>query len=289
MATPDTLPPSVNYHLWQPCNMHCRGCFARFDDVRAEVLPRGHLPRDAAIQLTHVLASRFAKVTFAGGEPTLAPWLPELVAVAKASGATTMLVTNASRLDPRYLNRLAGHLDWIAMSIDSALPATQEALGRATIRGALANDDYIAVAAGARERGIRVKVNTVVSALNAREDMSWFIEIIRPERWKLLQVLPVDGQNDGEVEPLLIGGDTFRAFVERHLSLSRAGITVVGEDNASMTGSYAMVDPAGRFFDNTAGRHTYSQPILAEGVDAAWSGIRFHLDRFVDRGGVYQW
>ena len=289
MATPYTLPPSVNYHLWQPCNMHCSGCFARFDDVRAEVLPRGHLSRDAANQLTHVLASRFAKVTFAGGEPTLAPWLSELVTTAKATGATTMLVSNASRLDARYLDRLAGHLDWVTMSIDSAVPATQEALGRATMRGALANDHYFAVATGARERGIRIKVNTVVSALNANEDMSPFIEIIRPERWKLLQVLPVNGQNDGEVEPLLITGETFRAFVDRHRGLSRTGIAVVGEDNASMTGSYAMVDPAGRFFDNTAGRHTYSRPILAEGIDAAWADIRFHLDRFVDRGGVYQW
>ena len=32
-----------------------------------------------------------------------------------------------------------------------------------------------------------------------------------------------------------------------------------------MTGSYVMVDPAGRFFDNTSGYHTYGRPILEGG------------------------
>ena len=289
MSQRTPLPPSVNYHLWQPCNMSCKGCFARFEDVRAEVLPRGHLPREAAIGLTRALASCFAKVTFVGGEPTLAPWLPELVAVAKAQGTTTMLVTNASRLDQRYLDRLAGNLDWLAISIDSAMPATHVALGRTTVRGALTNEHYANIAASARQRGIRVKVNTVVNSLNAGEDMSSFIAVIRPERWKLLQVLPVAGQNDGEVEPLLIDRTTFQGFVERHHALSDMGITVVGEDNEAMTGSYAMVDPAGRFFDNTAGRHRYSRPILFEDIHEAWSDIQFDLGRYIRRGGVYSW
>lgn len=56
-----------------------------------------------------------------------------------------------------------------------------------------------------------------------------------------------------------------------------------------LTGSYWMVDPAGRFFDNVDGRHRRSQPILEVGVAAAARQIRFAPDRFVARGGVYQW
>lgn len=289
MATLNPLPPSVNYHLWQPCNMSCRGCFARFDDVRADVLPRGHLPRDASLALATTLGSRFSKVTFAGGEPTLAPWLPDLVSAAKHAGTTTMLVTNASRLDRAYLARLSGTLDWLTMSIDSAIPDVQAALGRMTRRGPIPPERYIELAEEARRLGIRVKVNTVVGTLNAGEDMSEFILALDPERWKVLQVLPVAGQNDGEVEPLLIDAGTFGRFVARHAGLELAGIPVVPEDNEAMTGSYAMIDPAGRFFDNTAGRHTYSRPILDAGLDEAWADIRFHLDRFSARGGVYRW
>lgn len=29
--------PSVNYHIWEPCNMRCRFCFATFQDVKAEL------------------------------------------------------------------------------------------------------------------------------------------------------------------------------------------------------------------------------------------------------------
>lgn len=283
------LPPSVNYHLWQPCNMSCRGCFARFDDVRADVLPRGHLPRDASLALSDLLARRFTKVTFAGGEPTLAPWLPDLISVAKRAGTTTMLVTNASRLDDAYLSRLSGSLDWLTMSIDSEVPSVQAELGRATRKGPIAAERYIEIAANARALGIRVKVNTVVGALNAGEDMTDFIRAVAPERWKVLQVLPVAGQNDGEVEPLLISAETFGGFVSRHAGLNAEGIPTVPEDNEAMTGSYAMIDPAGRFFDNTTGRHTYSRAILDEGIDAAWADIRFHIDRFEARGGVYRW
>jgi radical S-adenosyl methionine domain-containing protein 2 len=51
-----------------------------------------------------------------------------------------------------------------------------------------------------------------------------------------------------------------------------------------MTGSYVMVDPAGRFFDNTAGTHMYSRPINEVGVDAALREVSIDPDRFRLRG-----
>ena len=32
--------PSVNFHLWKPCNMKCRFCFATFQDVGQDDLPK---------------------------------------------------------------------------------------------------------------------------------------------------------------------------------------------------------------------------------------------------------
>ncbi len=283
LPAPATLPPSVNYHLLIPCNMRCLGCFATFHDVRAG-LPKGLLPRAESLALVRALARRFEKVTFAGGEPTLCPWLDEMLAVARAEGATTMLVTNGSRLTREWLARAA--LDWLTLSIDSPDPATHVALGRAVNGRALPVERYVAVADAARALGIGVKVNTVVSARNADEDFSALIARLRPERWKVLQMLPVDGQNDGRVEPLLIERARFDAFVARHRPV---GTVMVPEDNEAMTGSYAMVDPQGRFFDNTEGRYRYSAPILAAGIDAAWREVRFEAGRFAARGGQYDW
>jgi radical S-adenosyl methionine domain-containing protein 2 len=283
------LPPSVNFHLWQPCNMSCRGCFARFHDVRSSVLPKGHLPREQAISVVEKLAARFCKITFAGGEPTLCPWLGDMMGAARRAGATTMLVTNGSRLDGALLDALAPSMDWLALSIDSSDPAVHERLGRRTGRGALATDTYLEIAARARALGCKVKVNTVVNAENVHEDMAELLVRLRPDRWKLLQVLPVEGQNDDTVGPLLIEAPAFRGFVERHRLLLGDLVESAVEDNTAMTGSYAMVDPAGRFFDNTAGHHTYSRPILDVGLDEAWRDVTFLMDRFVARGGEYAW
>ncbi len=154
-ASHQEMPPSVNFHLWEPCNMRCRFCFATFQDVRTTVLPRGHLPREHALRVVERLARFFRKVSFAGGEPTLCPWLPELVRTAKAHGMVTMLVTNGSRLRAESLAELKGQLDWVALSIDSANPETHAALGRAVHGKAHAREDYLRVAGLIRDAGMR--------------------------------------------------------------------------------------------------------------------------------------
>jgi radical S-adenosyl methionine domain-containing protein 2 len=281
-------PPSVNYHLWEPCNMRCRFCFATFRDVVTSVLPEGHLPRGDAERLVAALAPYFEKITFAGGEPTLCPWLGDLIRLAARHGMTTMLVTNGSLLDEASLDALAPDLHWLALSVDSPSPATHRRLGRAVRGRTLDADHHVRLAEHARRAGVRVKLNTVVTALNAGEDLRALVTAVRPERWKILRVLPVEDQNGGRVEPLLCTDEAFRAFVERHRGLGDEGIGgVVAEDNEDMRGSYAMIDPAGRFFDNTAGRHRYSAPILSAGVPHAWSEVRFSRDRFERRGGAY--
>ena len=48
-----------------------------------------------------------------------------------------------------------------------------------------------------------------------------------------------------------------------------------------------MADPAGRFFDNTAGHHTYSDPILEVGVQAALRQLSVDPGKFIARDGAY--
>ena len=66
----------------------------------------------------------------------------------------------------------------------------------------------------------------------------------------------------------------FDEFVARHRHLEDEGITIVPETNDDMIGSYAMVDPAGRFYDNVDGKYTYSEPILEVGVERALEQVR---------------
>ena len=285
-----TQVPSVNFHLWKPCNMKCRFCFATFQDVGQVVLPKGHLPREDCLAVVEALArAGFDKINFAGGEPTLCPWLPELIRRARKLELTTSIVTNGSFITDQWLDRLDGCLDWAAVSSDTVDPEKLISMGRITRDGPLSEADYLRIIDMLKQRGIRLKVNTVVSRINHDDNLAGFIANARPERWKLFQVLPVRGQNDGMVDNLVITQEEFLRYVARNRYIESLGITVVPESNDLMTGSYLMVDPAGRFFDNVAGTYVYSSPINEVGVAGALRGVSVDPDKFRLREGLYDW
>lgn len=280
--------PAVNFHLWQPCNMRCRFCFATFHDVKQTVLPKGHLSKQDSLEVVRALCKAgFEKITFVGGEPTLCPWLPELIQEAKVHGLTTMLVTNGSRLTEDYLLQLKPALDWVCLSIDSVNAVVNEAAGRKQNGKQGFNEAaYMRLVVMIKDGGFRLKINTVVHAFNYNEDISAFIKAAAPERWKLFRVLPVEGQNNGMDNTMLITAEQFAAYVNRH---KQTGLLPVAEDNADMQGSYAMIDPAGRFYDSSNGYHIYSEPILTAGVDAAYAQVTVNKTKFIERGGNYPW
>lgn len=270
--------------------MRCKFCFATFQDVKKTILPKGHLPKDQAIQVVKQLAEfGFEKITFAGGEPTLCPWLDELIHTAKSYGMTTMIVTNGSRLTPEFLQRNQHVLDWIALSIDSTQASTNIQLGRAISgKRAIGHDDYKQMIHQVREFGYGLKINTVVNRYNLEEDFSELIAFATPKRWKILQVMPVAGQNDSKVEELTISSNEFKSFVSGHQALEQY-TTLVPESCELIRGSYAMVDPAGRFFDSTDGGHKYSEPILNVGAKNALQQVIIEPIKFLERNGKYNW
>lgn len=105
--------PSVNFHLWKSCNMKCGFCFATFQDIGRDTLPKGHMSREDCLAVVEALAAaRFDKINFAGGEPALWPWLPDLIRRAKELRLTTSMVTNGSRITEKWLDRVDSCLDW---------------------------------------------------------------------------------------------------------------------------------------------------------------------------------
>ena len=279
--------PTVNYHLLPDCNMSCGFCFATFPDI-----PR-RAPLEAGDQLAIVDAlclAGFRKINFAGGEPTLLRWLPKLIQRSHSHGVTTSIVTNGSRISADWLDRLDGSLDIAALSIDSVDAETQRKIGRVEKgrgKDPFTEGRYLALGEMIRARGIRLKVNTVVNRYNCAEDLRPFILAVRPERWKILQALPVKGQNDARIAKMEVTADEFRGYVERNRTVEDSGIAVGPESNELMTGSYVMVDPRGCFFDNTKSRHTYSRPILEVGIAEALDDVVVHVGRFEERGGIY--
>lgn len=279
-----TVIPAVNYHLWQACNMRCKYCFATFQDVKKTILPKGHLPMDKSMILIEQLAEYgFKKITFAGGEPTLCPWLDQLIARAKQNGLTTMIVSNGSGITIEKLKLWKGYLDWITLSIDSSELETHDNIGRVS----KTKVNYPELISLIKLYGYRFKINTVVNRFNFTEDLSDFIKLYEPERWKIFKALQVDGQNSNSFREVMISDEEFNKFlILNNVKNIRAAVI---ENNEDMRGSYVMIDPAGRFYDSVKGCHTYSKSILDIGIEEALKMVDINSEKFKKRGGIYNW
>lgn len=242
-------PVAVNFHIWPKCNLTCTFCYATFPQAR-RTLPLA----DALSVIDRLVEAGTEKITFVGGEPTLYPHLVEVVRHASQLGLTTCIVSNGARLQ-QVLDRAGDAVDWVGLSVDSADEQVQRDLGRGPgdhVGRSVVLADLI------HELGIRLKLNTVVTALNWRKNMSHLVRRMQPHRWKAFQVLRIEDENAGRVEPLLISDAQFQAFVRRHAHLTGEGFPLVSESNDDIRGSYVMIDPLGRFFSNEEGCYRIS-------------------------------
>jgi radical S-adenosyl methionine domain-containing protein 2 len=131
-------------------------------------------------------------------------------------------------------------------------------------------------------------VNTVVTRHNSGERLIGVITRIGPERWKVMRALRIEGENDRDFGDLEATDRQFARFLAVNREVP-AGTVRVPENNEDMIASYVMVDPAGRFVDNAAGRYRVSAPILRAGVEAAYRQVTHDPDTFKRRGGRYEW
>jgi radical S-adenosyl methionine domain-containing protein 2 len=294
IPTPTThLPLTVNIHVTRSCNFRCACCYAGFKDAGYQELAMDYSKWGRVIDELACLpkhpSGRSRKITFSGGEPTLLPFLPDLMRQCRQAGFTTSLITNGSLLAPACRMGLLRNLDWLGISVDSTDPNTLRRLGRCCSDGCVVTvDDLASAIVQARQAGCRIKLNTVVSQLNMHERLGAAVAVLRPDRWKVLQMMTVAGQNDRAGECYGVTASEFAAFVAVNTSApAAAGVTIVPEDADAIAGSYCMIGPNGCFFDDITGRHRYSRSILSVGAQSAFGDMYFNPNAFDARGGSY--
>lgn len=135
------------------------------------------------------------------------------------------------------------------------------------------------------------KINTVVNSLNKNEDMNEQIKMLDPYRWKVFQVLLLEGENAGgsgnlrDARNLTVTREEFDLFVGRHISQK----VLIPEPNEVMQNSYLLLDEGLRFLNCVGGGKTPSRSILDCGVEEALLEAGFDEERFEERGGVFEW
>lgn len=282
----------LNWHITQPCNFKCKYCYAKWaktdqkrelwrDNTATENLLKclynyfnGATPN--ALQKSLSWSSQ--RLSLAGGEPTiLRDSLTRIVFQAKQIGFNVSLITNGS--SPDVITECANDLDIIGLSVDSVSTTINSQIGRMDKSGkCLTIDDVLSLIDRIRRKNlnIKIKINTVVNSVNSSEDLSELIKRARPDRWKIMRMLPVTTTD------LSVTSDEFKSFLKRHQAFESI-ITI--EDNNDMEQSYIMVDPYGRFFQNSQNDrgYMYSQPILNVGPRAAFKDIKFCPEKFSAR------
>ena len=267
---------SVNFHFWPYCNFNCRYCFARFNEVSST------LSKKACYKIIGALKNNGTeKINFAGGEPTLSPFLGDLIVYSKSLGLTTSVISNGTGITKRFLRKYGKSLDWIGLSLDSGDELIQYRLGRGN--GTYVQD-IINQCEMIKKAGIKLKINSVMTRLNYKEDISWLLEKINPDRWKVFQVLKIEGRNCHSIKELLMSQEEFEFFVKRHEKLNP-----ISENNDNMIDSYVMIDPQGRFYQNNGNIYVFSHPILEVGMINALSEVNYNYAKYLERGGLYAW
>lgn len=257
--------------------MKCKFCYATFDDMHVQMLHEADA-KDVIVKLKN---AGLQKLTFAGGEPLLYKHLKSVIKFSKSIGLVTSIITNGSLLTDAWLKEMYPWLNWIGVSVDSIDVDTQYKIGRY----ANAEVSYCSLINRIQHYGYRLKINTVVNRYNWQEDLNYFLNFAKPERWKVFQTLKVEGQNDKQFDEIKCSDVQFHSFIQKHKEQS----SLVPEDNAAMTGSYLLIDPQGRLFENSAGKHTYSSQLQHNDIDKCLSEINLNRKMFIKRGGLYQW
>lgn len=278
---------TVNFHLLNSCNLKCKFCYAHFSNIDCENLMS--LENLYKI-ITMVKNTGCRKINFAGGEPLLHPHIGDLIQYAYELGLKISIVTNGTLLKQKWLDKYGRYINWIAISCDSVSNETQYKLGRGKKHVSLTLRAFEIIRnfnARSIEHKIRTKLNTVVTRLNWQENMEFLVKNSCVERWKILQILLIRGENDNFYKDLSITSKKFDSFVERHKYLESDNLAIVAESNNAIANSYIMINPHGQFFQNPNNEYILSDNILDVGFHEALKQVGFSEEKFISRGGLY--
>lgn len=266
----------INLHVLEACNFKCRQCFSKFGTEKLLPVKDWEKIVDNCIAGTDV-----TEFNIAGGEPMLYPGLVELVQYIRDKGVKVSLITNGSLMNEEWIKNCAGMFETIGFSVDSINDETNRKIGRCDRNGKTIPAGRVVELCRLIRKyapGCRIKINTVVSALNKDEIMFDFIDEIAADRWKILRMKPFQYGNFSNLD-IQVSDEEFEEFVERNREKNKekrekqeekeAGKEVragakAGTETArreivvepDMKASYVLIDSNGCLLDNAVDEMT---------------------------------
>lgn len=261
----------INLHITQKCNFNCKYCFAHFEDKQ-------DLSLEAWKRIIDNIAcsGEIDAINFAGGEPVLYRGFHELLAYAYEKGFRLSVISNGSlMLRPELMApEDFAMLETLGISVDSIDRETLIALGACTCsHKILSYEDLRRIVRLARTENptIRIKLNTVVTNVNAKEDLTAIGRELAVDRWKFLRMKQFSHEGFNNAH-LLASDQEFDGFVARNAEVSQ---DVIPEND--LTRSYIMVDNQGRLLDDKEEDYQVVGNLLEEDFSSVFR--RYQFDR----------
>lgn len=254
----------INIHILEACNFRCRQCFSKFGTEK--LLPVEDWEK---IVDNCIAGADVAEFNIAGGEPMLYPGLVELTKYIRNKGVKVSLITNGSLMNEEWIKNYAGLYKTIGFSVDSLSDETNKEIGRCDRSGKTVSAGRIVELCRLIRKyapGCRIKINTVVSALNKGEVMSGFINEIAADRWKILRMKPFQYGSFSNLD-IQVSDKEFEAFVDRNKDrkekedevIAKTGIETARREvvvEPDMKASYVLIDSNGCLLDNAVDEMT---------------------------------
>ena len=262
----------INLHYTDICNYRCRFCHSRFAKT-----PLG-LEEWKQIIANIVRDVDVRRFNLAGGEPLAPPFAQGLIDHIHGLGIPVSVITNGSLLTPSWIESNKNKLSMIGISVDALCHEDNCRLGRVNGAGkSLTKERLVELAHAIHAAGIRLKINTVVNQVNCRKDFHELVAAVRPDRWKLLRMIRIDGTND-HADDLLVSDAEFNGFVSRH-----SDCHPVVENTADIVNAYIVVNPMGRLLDNTDNRYRESESLLEHSFGEVFPQVGFDRQAYERR------
>jgi radical S-adenosyl methionine domain-containing protein 2 len=261
----------INLHLLENCNYRCKHCFAHFDSTAMLSVQDWKQIIDNITEKTPVY-----RFNLAGGEPLFYHGIDDVIEYINSKNIQVSLITNGHLLSEEYIRKLKGMVSMVGLSIDALQPELLRKMGRCTqTQEVLVQDSCVALCRSIRENDIQLKINTVVSKMNLRENFTSFIQTVCPTRWKILKMKRFFSNNFDNAG-LEITEDEFYRFCSIYTSISHI-------KEPSLKNSYIMIDAGGKLVDNSGESYTVIADLLREDFWAGFNSIHFDTALYESR------
>lgn len=236
-----------NLHFTDYCDFHCKCCFVE-KNFRI-------LSLENTKKVIDKIASYFAtrgitdgRINIAGGEPMTCPYIQEIIDYIISKNIRVSIITNGYKLTEEFINHNKGKIEQIGISIDSINPETNLLLGRCAGEQTFPYDRLVKICKCIKDNGIVLKINIVVSKINLNEDIIPLLEDVKPNRFKILQMLPTTEF----AKKYAISNEEFNNYLAKYKNYK-----FVPETFEKISNAYVIIDSEGRLSTNNLHQETY--------------------------------